>query len=1049
MSEQSFLQNNPLWKLESLGQSLWMDFLRRGMLTSGEMERYIAEDGVTGVTSNPAIFERSIAGSRDYDEAIRTLALEGRSVPEILERLTVDDVRAAADSLRGVYDKTEGRDGFVSLEVSPHLARDTDGTVAEALRLWRAVDRPNLMIKVPGTREGLPAIRRLISDGINVNVTLLFGLPRYRETAEAYLAGLEDRAQGGHPLARTASVASFFLSRIDVLLDPELERIAESGGEHAAQARSLLGKIAVASAKEAYSIYREIFASERFHALAEQGARSQRLLWASTGTKNPAYSDVKYVEPLIGPETVNTMPLETITAFRDHGRAEERLAEGLDDARSALGQLERIGIDLDRITRRLEDEGVEKFIQPFDRLMETLRAAGEAALRQPVDSQTIAPGRFRARVDARIERMEKERFGSRLWKKDSTLWVPDIESGKQIRNALGWLHVAEKMSENLEELSRFVSEVKALGIRRVVHMGMGGSSMAPIVLTQILPAPADGLPVTILDSTDPAAVRGIERRNPVETTLFIVASKSGTTAEPLAFGEYFYARAVERLGQRAGGNFAAVTDPGTPLEELARKRGFRRVFRNFTDIGGRYSALSYFGLLPAALAGLNVSELIERALRMADSCAGNVRESGNPGLRLGAALGEMALEGCDKVTFLTPANLAPLGLWLEQLLAESTGKDGKGLLPVAGEPLAPPRAYGNDRCFVVFQLKSALDAELARGAEELQRAGFPVVSILLDDPCDIGQEFFRWEIAVAAAGAVLGINPFDQPNVSESKQNTNRLLDVVAQTGALPPELPSLSEPPLSLFAGEPAPTVEETLRNFLYQSEPGDYFAIQAFLAETPETDAALRKIRRRLRDRFRIATTAGYGPRFLHSTGQYHKGGPNTGLFLQLTADSPEDLPVPNAPYTFGVLERAQAIGDLRALAGHGRLVVRVHLGTDAPRGLSKLDEILEAVVRSGSPGKSSRNKPSQKKPARKKAVGKKPAAKKAVKKKVAVKKAVVKKSPAKKRSSVGTRSKSAAGRSKRGTARRPSGNAKPKSAARRKSKPAGKKPPGGGKR
>jgi transaldolase/glucose-6-phosphate isomerase len=937
------MNNNPLRELESFGQSVWMDLLRRGMLRSGEFERLIAEDGVTGVTSNPAIFEKAIAGSHDYDEAIRILALKGQNEAEIYETLTVDDIRGAADCLRGVFDKTGGRDGFVSLEVSPHLARNTAGTRTEARRLWKTVDRPNLMIKVPGTREGLPAIRALTAEGININITLLFGLPRYGEVIEAYLSGLEDRAAQGQPLERIASVASFFLSRIDVLLDPELERIAAEGGESGPVAGRLIGRAAIASAKVAYAMYQEAFGAERFRALAEKGAHTQRLLWASTSTKNPAYSDVKYVEPLIGPETINTMPMETIDAYRDHGRPADRLADGLDEARADLAQLKAIGIDIDRITRQLEDEGVDKFNKPFDKLAETIRAARDAARREPVDRQSADWKNLETRVRERIGRLEGGHFADRLWKRDPSLWTDDPEAQNIIRGALGWLHVAEKMSENVDDLSRFVAEVKAAGITRVVHLGMGGSSMAPIVLARTFRLPEGGLPVAVLDSTDPAAVLKIERENPVEQTLFIVASKSGTTAETAAYGDYFYGRARERLGERAGAHFVAVTDPGTVLEEQATRRGYRRVFRNFADIGGRYSALSYFGLLPAALMGLDVFELIERALRMANGCAAGVPARENPGLILGAGLGELALAGRDKVTILAPAELSSLGLWLEQLLAESTGKEGRGILPVAGEPPGPPRAYGDDRCFAVFQLKGVSDPELDRRVEDLSKAGHPVVTILLEDRLDLAQEFFRWEVATAAAGAVLGINAFDQPNVRESKANTNRLLDSVRKTGSLPAE-----KIPVISMAKPVGTAARESLRTLLDHAIPGDYLALQAYLPESPETDRALEEIRLRLRDRLRIATTVGYGPRFLHSTGQFHKGGPNTGLFLQLTADALEDAPIPDSPFTFGVLEQAQALGDLQALLEHGRRAIRIHLGGDPMLGLARLAEIVNDYSR-----------------------------------------------------------------------------------------------------
>ncbi len=365
------MKENPLLKLTSLGQSIWLDFISRQLIVSGELKRLIEEDGLRGMTSNPAIFDKAIAGSHDYDDDIRALAQEGKGIEEIYEALTVAEVQRAADVFRPLYDRLQGSDGFVSLEVNPHLAHDTHGTISEARRLWGKLNRPNVFIKVPATLEGLPAIRQLISEGINVNVTLLFGLPRYRQVAEAYIAGLEERAARGLSL-QVASVASFFLSRIDVLLDPRLEKMAQAGGEKAEAAAALTGEVAIASAKVAYIIYQEIFLAGRFKTLAAQGARTQRLLWASTSTKNPAYPDTKYVEPLIGPDTINTLPVETLNAYRDHGQPAVRLADGLEKAAAILQRLPEVEVDLNQATQELEDQGVEKFNQPYDSLLGTL-----------------------------------------------------------------------------------------------------------------------------------------------------------------------------------------------------------------------------------------------------------------------------------------------------------------------------------------------------------------------------------------------------------------------------------------------------------------------------------------------------------------------------------------------------------------------------------------------------------------------------------------------------------------------------------------------------
>ncbi|MDE3157071.1 MAG: bifunctional transaldolase/phosoglucose isomerase [Acidobacteriota bacterium] len=936
---------NPLLTVGTLGQSLWLDFIRRSLLTSGGLQRYIDEDGVRGITSNPSIFEKAITGSHDYDEAIAQMVRAGRDASEMYETLAVEDVRHAADLFRPLYDRLEGRDGFVSLEVSPRLAHDTAGTIGEGRRLWAAVDRPNVMIKVPATREGLPAIRQLIADGVNVNVTLLFGLDRYRDVLDAWLGGLEARIAAGGSPERVASVASVFLSRIDVLVDPQLDALAAAGGERAGRAGHLRGQTAMASARLAYQIFKEAIASPRFAQVAARGARPQRLLWASTSTKDPAYSDVKYVDALIGPDTVNTLPVETLEAYRDHGHPAARLESDLGDARRTVGTLRELGFDLDAITTRLETEGVAKFEAAFDRLLAALEGRRRAAR---VDRQTLALGEADLAVRRRLKALGDQRAAERLWRKDGSLWKPDAPTQEAIRKALGWLHVAEKMEDAAGSLLAFRDEVRAAGIRHVVHMGMGGSSLAPLVFQRTLPEGGGGLPLTVLDTTDPATILRIEREVPLGETLFIVASKSGTTAEPNAFGEYFYAKVKALKGEAAGSQFVAITDPGTPLVALATERHFRRTFLNFADIGGRYSALSHFGLVPAALMGADVEGLLDRALRMMHACAGSVPVDRNPGAVLGAVLGELGRDGRDKVTFVMPAAIDALGMWLEQLLAESTGKEGTGLLPVAGEPVGEPEVYGADRLFAYLHVDGRPDAALEARLAALQQAGQPVVRIAMEDRLDLAEEFLRWEIATAIAGAVLGINAFDQPNVQESKDNTNRLLQEVRDTGHLPASTPTVVDGVLRFYASAPAKSAGDLLAGFLGSAKPGDYVAIQAYVTETPATEAALQELRTALRDRLRLATTVGYGPRFLHSTGQFHKGGPNTGLFLQLTADDAEEAPIPGQSYGFGVFKAAQALGDLQALHQHRRRAIRVHLGADVPAGLAALQRLVDEALR-----------------------------------------------------------------------------------------------------
>ncbi|MCC2548698.1 bifunctional transaldolase/phosoglucose isomerase [Hymenobacter sp. BT175] len=939
---------NPLVDIRQFDQSIWLDFIRRQILTNGELQRRISDEALRGVTSNPAIFEKAIGGSTDYDSAIRSLALQGKSTDEIYTALAVADVQHACDLFRPLYDSADNAsDGYVSLEVSPALVNDTEGTIEEGIRFWQTVDRPNVMIKVPATLEGLPAIRRLIAEGINVNVTLIFGLERYRLVAEAFLAGLEDRVKAGLPITRIDSVASFFLSRIDVLIDPMLEKIAAEGGEKGELAQSMVGEVALASAKQAYQIYKEIFSSPRWEALQAKGAETQRLLWASTGNKNPRYDDLKYVENLIGPKTVNTVPVETLDIFRAKGRPASRLEEGLDKAAEVLRRLPELGISLEEQTNFLEVDGAKKFNEPFGKLMESIEKKRVASLDTTVAPATMNLGRYQAAVDAKIQELNGKNFTAGFWNKQADLWVQDAEGQQSIRSFMGWLRVAETMVGAVPEIEQFVNDVKAAGFRHVVVMGMGGSTMAPIVFKSSLPMGPNGLPMSVLDTTDPGTVRQIEESVPLAETLFIVASKSGTTAEPLAFGDYFYDRLRQIKGDKAGENFVAITDPGSKFVTSATEQGYRRIFLNFAEVGGRFSALSYFGLVPAALYGLNIGEILERAIRMmrANGAYGSVEQK--PGLELGVALGVLAQQDRDKLTLIVPESLSDLGLWLEQLIAESTGKEGKGILPIAGEPAREPAVYGQDRVFVYVGYQNDADSENQTRLAALEAAGHPIIRILMDEPLDLGAEFFRWEVATAVASAVLEINPFDQPNVQAAKTATDRLMKVVQEQGSLPQgDAPKVTENGVAYYSAVAGGSAAEVIQNFFAQARPGDFLNIQAYLNESDELNRGLAELRTQVQEQLQLATTSGYGPRFLHSTGQYHKGGPDKGLFVQFTVDHPQDLPLPGRSYTFGTFKNAQAAGDLQALHDYNRRTLRIHLGTDAEQGLRTVLTALQSA-------------------------------------------------------------------------------------------------------
>ena len=570
-----------------------------------------------------------------------------------------------------------------------------------------------------------------------------------------------------------------------------------------------------------------------------------------------------------------------------------------------------------------------------------------------INTQTLFLGDYEKTVRATVTRMEKEHFGKRLWHRDASLWKTGKDEQKTIRDSLGWLPVAEEMLARVDGIHSFIHELWTDGFTDALLMGMGGSSLAPLVFQRSFPQGRNGLRLHVLDTTDPATILATEENLPLLRTLFIIASKSGTTAEPAAFGEYFFEKVKSVKGALAGRHFAAITDPRTPLAELGAARGFRKVFLYFADIGGRYSALSYFGLLPAAIFGIPIRAMIEGAVSMSRACGHSVRTFDNPGVMLGAAMGALAREGCNKLTLLLTPSIAPLGMWIEQLIAESTGKEGTGILPIDVEPMGAVRDYGDDRFFVYMRLASEPDENLEKFANDLKMRGRPLAVIELKDLLAIGQEFFRWEIATAAAGSILEINPFDQPNVQESKDSTNHILAAVKEMGRLPELPPVAGEGPLQFYGREAAQSGGELLGRFLASAHRHDYIALQAYLTETSGVTALLQDIRSTLRAETELATTMGFGPRFLHSTGQFHKGGPDIGLFLQLTSENPKDVAIPGAGYTFGMFRQAQAIGDMESLIRRGRRILRIHLGADMETGIIALHELLKASFAAGNRG------------------------------------------------------------------------------------------------
>jgi transaldolase/glucose-6-phosphate isomerase len=918
---------NPVHRLNELGQSVWLDYIRRDLLESGQLSALIAAGEVRGITSNPTIFEHAIAKTDLYTEDMRRMAQAGRSAEKIMDALTLADIRHATDLFRSVYESSDGADGFVSIEVSPTLARNSTETLEEARRLWSAVNRPNVMVKIPATVQGIPAIEQAIAEGININITLIFSLDRYGEVIEAYLRGLERRVEQGASVDHVASVASFFVSRVDSTIDGRLDGLLREEGPRAERAAALRGKAAIANAKLAYAQFQAAFAAERFDRLRRSGARVQRPLWASTSTKDPAYPDTYYVENLIGPDTVDTLPLATLEAFRDHGRAELTIERDLSLSQAQLAALETLGISMVQVTDHLEKDGVEKFASSHRALLKSIRGKAQELLGEI--------GELAEALRARLREATEGRVASRLWVGDPALWTNRPEESEAVRARLGWLRLPAEMQAQVGELSAAVEEMRKAGFERAVLLGMGGTSLAAEVMRKTFPD-RKGFELEVLDTTDPQTISRATRRATPGKTLTLAASKSGSTAEVEALLSHFWERAVKKDAERAGASFVAITDPGTPLESTARRRSFRAVIPGPVDVGGRYSALSVFGLVPALLLGVDARAMLQGAARMAEACRAEELDW-NPGIFFGAVLAAATAAGRDKVTLLADAPFAEFGMWAEQLLAESSGKSGHGMIPVVGEPPPESGAFGSDRLLVYLRVGGELDDRVRAWSQ----AGTPVVVLeCRKGEAGLGAEFFRWEVAVATACHFLGLNAFDQPDVQSAKDRAGKLIK--ALRAGKPLKLPEVlwHAKGASLFGGTAAagrPSASSDMPDVLKWLgdlvRDGEAFALLLYSDPDPALERALLQARAAFRDRRRAPILLGWGPRYLHSTGQLLKGGPDKFVSLIVTADPETDIDIPGWKICFGQLERAQAVGDLQALLALGRRAFGLHLSSRGP--------------------------------------------------------------------------------------------------------------------
>jgi transaldolase/glucose-6-phosphate isomerase len=936
----------PLQDMQAQGQRVWLGGLRRRLVDSGRLAELMAECAVTGAVSDLTVLAGALSRGAEYVEIVR----RGAAEPEdAAARLLAQDAEHAAPLLLPLYEQSEGRDGIVCVAADLDTASDAEAMARSARRLLATAAAPNVMAGLPPTDAGLAVFETLVADGLHVCLGPVYTVDSVLRATEAYLS-----ATGGEGHAAPFAAVLFGVASIDGLIDQLLHREIRSGGGDTSGVESLLGGAAVAVAKTAWRRQRDLLA-------AGGGAADARLhlAWTDLTPVDPRQTREHYIERLVGPGTITLLDPTLLGSVRRRGEIDATLDRQIDEAEELLAEIAELEIDVAQIGAALEAKGLRQARARYARLSRTIAAAAAALAHDPGGAEQRAATGTRwvagaVEIDERpaaCDELEERRAVARMWDKDGSLWGSEEEVIDLARNRLGWLDVAATPDAAEDPLVGFAAELDAAEVEDIILVGMGGSSLTAEVARGIFESDR----LRVLDSTVPAQIEAVGGRVDPARTAIVVASKSGTTLEARSLFDWFYARATPIL-DNPGERFAAITDPGTPLEQIAHERRFDRLWLAPADVGGRYSALTVFGALPMALMGIDVAAVWVAARRMAAACQPEVDVAANPAARLAAALADAWRDGRDKLTLITAPSLAAFGPWVEQLVAESSGKQGRGLVPVIDEPAGAADDYAEDRVFVSLALAGEEDAAHERRIEEIDAAGHPLIRCELEDRHDIGGELFRWEAAVALLGALMDINPFDQPDVQASKDRTEALLAAHGEGDGASDRPPLDTDSGWAVFADlerdeelarrHSGEGLESWLAAHLGRAAPPDYVALQAFLPVEHEIYEALQAMRGLVLERYGVATTLGWGPRFLHSTGQLHKGGPSTGLFLQVTADTDDDIDVPGAGYTFGDLVRAQWLGDLAALQDRGRRVLRVHL-RDAAAGCAMLLAALERAV------------------------------------------------------------------------------------------------------
>lgn len=913
------LKNNSMRLFES-GQSIWLDYIRRGLIKNGKLAKDIERGLIRGVTSNPSIFRKAITDSQDYENALIPMALANVDPEYIFTQLTVEDIRNAADLFRDLYISSQGNDGFVSLEVSPLYAHDPEETLVQAKSIWKAVNRPNLMIKIPVTKEIFPVITELTASGINLNLTLLFSPERYEQAAEAYIAGLRQRVEKGETIDKIRSVASIFVSRVDTKIDSML---AETG----VSTRNLQGKAAIRNAQKIYNRSLMIFNDENFGDIRERGGNVQRVLWASTSVKNKLFKQTYYVDALVGENTVNTVPPSTLDALLKSCETKPSLPAPEDEIETFFVSLQNAGINIDAVYAQLEDEGIAAFITDYNTTLDSVRSRCEGIRKNMGQLQNV--------IEESFQKFDRDSVMRRIFSKDPTVWTFNTQSYPEIRNRLGWLDTYKTTESDITDYIALRNELKKEGISQIILIGTGGTSIAPEVIARIFENETD-IKIKVIDSTDPVEIAAVRKEYDPKSTLFIVSGKSGNAVEIHALMDYFFAQTKEILKDKAGSRFIAITDSGSVLEKTASELGFRHIFHTDSSVGGRFSALTAFGIIPAILMGLDHHIISQKVAEMMKNCSPSLPAHRNEGAALGTFIGTAAISGKDKLTIIADPAFSSFGSWLELLIAESTGKEGKGIVPVDLEPELEDKLYANDRFFVYINHDNTYRDRI----QKLQEEGYPVYEIAVDDEYDLFSEFYRWEIAVSVACSILYVNPFDQPDVLDGKICTSAKINEFHENGALKEPVPVWEDEQTEVSTREEfgdlsqCRNYNEIITRFISKAKSGkDYIAVNAYMSPSEESIVWLQQLRRTIMQCTNCATIIGFGPRFLHSTDQLFKGGQNNGFFIQVVTDHSDDILIPNENMSFKLLERAQALGNFESLIEKGRHVIRIRFKKGFP--------------------------------------------------------------------------------------------------------------------